>query len=63
MIQFDNLSKEAPYHIFKNKYDESLKAEQKTVEAISISSYSHENKEVNSRFVNLKLVNLLLKLN
>lgn len=57
MIQFDNLSEEAPYLVFKNKYDESFDAQQKTIEAISISSYSHENKEVNSRFVNLKLIN------
>ena len=56
MIQFDNLSQEAPYLIFKNKYDESLKADQKTIEAICISSYSSENKEVNARFVNLKFI-------
>ncbi len=56
MIQFDNLSQEEPYLIFKNKYDESLKAGQKTIEAISISSFSPEKKEVNSRFVNLKFI-------
>ena len=50
MIQFDNLSQEEPYLIFKNKYDESLKAGQKTIEAISISSFSPEKKEVNSRY-------------
>ena len=57
MIQFDNLSEEAPYLFFKKKYEESLNAHQKTIEAVSISSYSHENREVNSRFVNLKLIN------
>ena len=49
MIQFDNLSQEEPYLIFKNKYDESLKAGQKTIEAISISSYSPEKKMLHSQ--------------
>ena len=38
------------------KYDESLKANQQNIEAISISSYSDKNKEVNARYVNLKFV-------
>tara|TARA_S200000501_G_scaffold370713_1_gene412392 strand:+ start:1302 stop:1898 length:597 start_codon:yes stop_codon:yes gene_type:complete len=57
MIQFDNLCQEAPYLVFKDKYDKSYKAKQKNIEAISISSYSNENKEVNARYVNLKFVN------
>ncbi len=56
MITFNNLSKETPYKIFKYKYDQSLKACQKNIEAICISSYSNKFKEVNARFVNLKLV-------
>ena len=57
MIQFANLIQETPYLIFKENYEEALKANQKNIEAISISSYSNEKKEVNSRYVNLKLVN------
>ena len=57
MIQFDNLSQEAPYLVFKDKYNQSLKANQKAIEAICISSYSSKKKEVNGRYVNLKFVN------
>ena len=56
MIQFDNINKEYPYLVFKDKYTESLKAKQKNIEAICISSYSLENKEVHARYVNLKFV-------
>ena len=56
MIQFDNLSDDIPYRIFKEKYDESLIANQKIIEAICISSFSSIDKEVNARFVNLKFV-------
>lgn len=57
MIKFNNPSQEVPYLLFKNIYTKSLKANQKNIEAISISSYSLNNKEVNARFVNLKFVN------
>ena len=57
MIQFENLIQETPYLIFKELYEEAIKANQTNIEAISISSYSKEKKEVNSRYVNLKLVN------
>tara|TARA_B100001989_G_C24528467_1_gene460111 strand:- start:510 stop:1106 length:597 start_codon:yes stop_codon:yes gene_type:complete len=57
MIQFEDLIQETPYLIFKENYDKALKANQKNIEAISISSYSNEKKEVNSRYVNLKFVN------
>ncbi len=56
MINFLNNSSETPYVIFKNKYDEALDANQSSIEAISISSFSHELNEVDSRFVNLKFV-------
>lgn len=56
MITFNNLSKDIPYSVFKEKYDASLKANQSNIEAICISSYSKNNKEVNARFVNLKFV-------
>ena len=56
MIQFINLNKEVPFQLFKEKYDEALNADQKSIEAISISSYNTEKQEVDSRFVNLKFV-------
>lgn len=56
MVTFKNLSKDVPYQIFKEKYDESLKANQINIEAICISSYSKISSEVNSRFVNLKFI-------
>ncbi len=57
MIKFINISEEIPYKIFKNKYDDAIKANQSIIEAICISSYSSANNEVNARFVNLKFVN------
>ena len=56
MITFNNISRETPYLILKEKFDQSLKANQENIEAISISSYSNDTKEVNSRFVNLKFI-------
>ncbi len=56
MIKFNNLSQDTPYQILKEKYDDAEKAGQKIIEALSVSSYSKELKEVNSRFVNLKFV-------
>lgn len=56
MINFDCISKETPYVIFKAKYDEAINAGQKSIEAISISSFNNIIDEVDSRFVNLKLV-------
>ena len=57
MIEFNKMSKEAPYIVFKDFYRDSLEADQKNIEAICIASYSSENKEVHARFVNLKFVN------
>jgi pyridoxine/pyridoxamine 5'-phosphate oxidase len=56
VIIFQNLSKETPYQIFQEKYKDAFEAKQKNIEAICISSFSKENDEVNSRFVNLKFV-------
>ena len=57
MIKFTNINQEAPYLVFKEKYDKSIEAKQKNIEAICISSYSKKYNEVNSRYVNLKIVN------
>ena len=56
MIQFNKLNEEKPYQLLKEKYDEALKAGQKNIEAISISSYNKELEEVDSRYVNLKFI-------
>ena len=56
MVNFINDSFQEPYKILKEKYNMALIANQKSVEAISISSYSIENKEVDSRLVNLKII-------
>ncbi|MDB4835586.1 pyridoxamine 5'-phosphate oxidase family protein [Gammaproteobacteria bacterium] len=56
MIQFNNLNPEIPYQFLKEKYDEALNAGQRGIEAISISSYNKEIREVNSRYVNLKFI-------
>jgi pyridoxamine 5'-phosphate oxidase len=57
MIKFNNFSNDLPYIAFKRMYDKSLKAKQKKIEAVCISSYSKKFDEVNSRFVNLKFIN------
>jgi pyridoxamine 5'-phosphate oxidase len=57
MIKFYDISKEIPYLILKEKYDEAIAAGQEAIEAISISSYNKEIDEVNSRYVNLKFIN------
>ena len=56
MIQFKNIKQEIPYLLFKEKYDQALDAGQKSIEAISISSYESKTTEVDSRFVNLKFI-------
>ena len=56
MIEFHNISNITPYKIFKEKYDEALNAGQKNIEAISIASFNKEKNEVDSRFVNLKII-------
>lgn len=57
MIIFNNLSKENPFVMFKEKYDQAIESEQENIESICISSFSTKNHEVNARFVNLKFIN------
>lgn len=56
MISFQNVSKQQPYKELKKYYDQAYHAKQQNIEAIVISSYSKENEEVDSRFVNLKII-------
>jgi len=54
MIKFLNLTKQKPYTIFFEKYQQALKAKQKNIEAISVASFNSKKKEIDTRFVNLK---------
>lgn len=56
MIEFIKLKNNTPYLLFKQKYDEALKAGQQNIEAIAISSFNNKIKEVDSRFVNIKFI-------
>lgn len=56
MILLNNINENIPYLIFKDKYHEALGSGQKNIEAIAVSSYNVEKKEVDSRFVNLKII-------
>ena len=56
MITFQKISNQEPYIILKRKYEEAILANQTSIEAISISSFSPEKNEVDSRFVNLKFI-------
>ena len=56
MIKFNNLNKDIPYRLLYQNYNEAINAGQKNIEAISISSFDNQINEVDSRFVNLKIV-------
>ena len=56
MIQIFDISIEKPYEVFTRYYDKALEAEQRNIEAISISSFNKEKNEVESRYVNLKYI-------
>lgn len=56
MIKFINISSDEPLKILKDKYDKAFFMEQKGIEALAISSYCVATKKVNSRYVNLKII-------
>ena len=56
MIKFLNNSMYEPYINFRKSYLEALNANQTLIQAASISSYCSDEKEVHSRFVNIKFV-------
>ncbi len=56
MIEFRNNNSEKPYIKFRKKFKEALLAHQDSIEAIVVSSYSIKSNEVDSRFVNLKIL-------
>lgn len=57
MINFKNNNISPPYKEFRRRYELALNAGQPYIEAISISSYCLLSKQVNSRYVNLKIIN------
>ncbi len=56
MIKFLNNNNQAPYLRFRDEYEKAFHNGQKVIQAICISSYSKNDSEVDSRFVNLKIV-------
>ena len=56
MITFKKQSGDPPYLKFRKEYDSALSADQKIIEAISVSSLCKFNSIVDSRYVNLKIV-------
>ena len=57
MVEIINSPKDIPYVRFNEEYIQAINLNQEMIQAMCISSYSEKNKEVNSRFVNLKFVN------
>ncbi len=56
MIDFINHSKEKPHIKFMETYKKAIAADQKSIEAVAISSFDQELNSVDSRFVNLKII-------
>jgi pyridoxamine 5'-phosphate oxidase len=56
MINFKNTPKKEPFIKLLDFYNLALKANQSSIEAVNISSYSPSSLEVDSRYVNLKEV-------
>ena len=56
MINISSIANDIPHRIFKSYFERAIENNQKYIEAISISSFSAESKEVESRMVNLKYI-------
>jgi|TARA_B110000259_G_scaffold188254_1_gene245960 pyridoxamine 5'-phosphate oxidase len=56
LIKFINILDDKPHLKFKGLYDLAILAKQYPIDAVAISSYSIEDKEVDSRFINLKYI-------
>ena len=57
MIKFEQINESLPYQKFIKAYNEALDKNQKSIEAVAISSFDINSNEVESRFVNLKYIN------
>ena len=56
MIRFEYLDKSTPYKKFKYFYNRASLKSEKNIDAACISSFNTSNKEITSRFVNIKYV-------
>ena len=56
MFRLTNLNNSTPYKLIEKYYGLALNKNEEHIEAISISSYSSKKNEVDSRFVNLKMI-------
>jgi pyridoxamine 5'-phosphate oxidase len=56
MIDLKNMSTKLPYRKLNKYYDKALQNNQLNIDAISISSFNVDTKEVESRLVNLKFI-------
>ena len=60
MIDLQNICNEEPYLEFKRFYDLAKDQNQNSIQAICISSFNNKTNQPNPRFVNLKLVKMLI---
>ena len=56
MIKIKDLDKGAPYVLCKKFYQLAISNDQKSTEVVAISSLNKNNKEIESRYVNLKYI-------
>lgn len=56
MIEFIKINNSEPYQLFIKKYNAALFNKEENIEAVAISSFNKDLKEVHSRFVNLKYI-------
>lgn len=56
MINISDISNKKPYKVFSGYLNDALKRNQKSINAIAISSFNVLSNEVDSRYVNLKYI-------
>lgn len=56
MIEIKKIPNNKPYNLFSEYFDKAKNANQNSINAIAISSYDLDKKEVDSRYVNLKYI-------
>ena len=56
MIEIIDICADKPYKYFEKYYNSAIQANQRSIEAISISSFNKDSNEVESRYVNLKYI-------